>query len=242
MANLKEKENINLLKQEINKLCQSYKEYMFSEINKNQKRTALIYYWLRDYKNYLKNESQFKSKYLPPFTRGNIINVNFGFNLGSELGGMHYAVVLSNSKRNNPTVVVAPMSSLKPNQKQNKSQILLGDLLYQRLKAKFDGIYSNSKVQLNRLLKIDNENIKDEIAHLRTQIKQLIKIKSKLSNLKHGSIINLSQIKTISKMRILDPQSETDILYGISLTNDELDLIDKKIIELFTKSKIDNKA
>jgi hypothetical protein len=64
-------------------------------------------------------------------------------------------------------------------------------------------------------------------------LEELIKIKSKLSNLKHGSIINSSQIKAISKMRILDLQSEIDILYDGSLTNDELDLIDKKIIELF---------
>ena len=57
------------------------------------KKSALLYYWLRDYKNYIKNENTFNPKYYPEFYRGSIVNINFGFNLGSELGGLHYAIV-----------------------------------------------------------------------------------------------------------------------------------------------------
>ena len=64
-----------------------------------------------DYKNYIKNETTFNPKYYPDFKRGNIVNLNLGFNLGSELGGLHYGIVLQNSNRRNPNLVIVPLSS-----------------------------------------------------------------------------------------------------------------------------------
>lgn len=77
------------------------------------KRAALLYYWLRDYKNYIKNEKKFDYKYLPAYQRGNIVNVNLGYNLGSESGGMHFAVVLAESRVTNPNITITPLKSKK---------------------------------------------------------------------------------------------------------------------------------
>ena len=56
-----------------------------------------------------------------------------------------------------------------------------------------------------------------------------------LENMKHGSVALVSQIKTISKIRICDPKCTRDILYGISLSNESMSLIDAKIKEQFCR-------
>ena len=52
--------------------------------------------------------------------------------------------------------------------------------------------------------------------------------------MKHGSIALVSQITTVSKIRIYDPQTDHDILSGIKLSNEKLDLIDYEIRKSFT--------
>lgn len=51
--------------------------------------------------------------------------------------------------------------------------------------------------------------------------------------MKHGTIALTHQITTISKQRIFN--TKDNILLGIKLPNNSLDLIDKKILELYTK-------
>ena len=53
--------------------------------------------------------------------------------------------------------------------------------------------------------------------------------------MKKGSIALISQITTISKQRIYDPKTSTDILANLRVSNTTLDLIDEKIKELFIK-------
>ena len=55
--------------------------------------------------------------------------------------------------------------------------------------------------------------------------------------MKKGSIALLNQITTISKQRIYYPKTSKDLLAGVRLSNKSLDLLDKKMIQLFTKSK-----
>ena len=54
--------------------------------------------------------------------------------------------------------------------------------------------------------------------------------------MKNGSIAMVSQIRCISKMRIIDPTNEYDTLYNVRLSGGKLDLIDQKLKELYTKS------
>jgi len=51
--------------------------------------------------------------------------------------------------------------------------------------------------------------------------------------MKEGSIALISQITTISKMRIIKPQKNSDALSGICLSSESLDKIDEKILELY---------
>lgn len=78
------------------------------------KHREIISDWIFVWADYLKYEKTFKPDRLRIYRRGEIVHVNFGFNIGNELGGPHYAVVLDTyNSRGNGCVVVAPISSLK---------------------------------------------------------------------------------------------------------------------------------
>lgn len=53
----------------------------------------------------------------------------------------------------------------------------------------------------------------------------------------NGSIALVSQITTISKLRIYTPKTNYDALANIKLSNKSLDEIDKKLKELYTYQK-----
>lgn len=56
-----------------------------------------------------------------------------------------------------------------------------------------------------------------------------------LSRMKSGSYALINQITTISKQRIYDPKYTRDILSGIRLSTDNLDLINDKIKKMYIK-------
>ena len=48
------------------------------------------------------------------YKRGDIVKLNFGFNIGSEYGGLHYAIVINNKNPHSSSVVtVIPLTSQK---------------------------------------------------------------------------------------------------------------------------------
>lgn len=159
---LKDTSNKDELIKNINSLTNELKNFLAAELsygNERYKKAALIYYWLRDYKNYLKNEKKFNAKYLPAYERGSIVKVNLGFNIGTEFGGMHYAVVLSNSSKTNPNLIVLPLKSFKEGRKiHSKSEIFLGTELYNRLLGKKTALH----ISLDNEIK-DLENNRDKL-------------------------------------------------------------------------------
>ena len=62
------------------------------------------------------------------------------------------------------------------------------------------------------------------------------KINKEVQKMKYGSIAIINQIRVISKQRIYDPKKESDILSGIKLSNENLDLIDDKMKKMFIKN------
>lgn len=68
--------------------------------------------WLSSWIYYISTEKQFDSSKLMTYKRGDIVHVNFGFNVHNELGGTHYAVVVENdNSASNGTVMVVPLKS-----------------------------------------------------------------------------------------------------------------------------------
>lgn len=240
---LKDVNNKDELQNRIKDLFKEYEQMLLDMTGDTTayKKSALIYYWMRDYKNYLKNESKFSSNYLPAFKRGNIVNVNLGFNLGSEMGGLHYAIVLQNSPRNNPNLVIAPLTSSKGRTTFHKSEVNLGEELYFKIQGKHSGLQTSIPNEI-KLLEEAKQHTGQNQKQLEQRLRELEKHKAlmrktmqKLQVLKHGSIVAMAQIRTISKMRIADPVNQYDILYGLKLSPKSLDLIDEKIKELYIK-------
>lgn len=78
--------------------------------------------WLKTQNQYLEWEKNFDPTKLRDYKRGDIVLANLGFNIGSEYGGLHYAIVMDkNNRKNNPLVNVVPLSSL--NEEQTESDI-----------------------------------------------------------------------------------------------------------------------
>ena len=78
--------------------------------------------------------------------------------------------------------------------------------------------------------------INEKIDLLNNDIDLINKIEKEISQMKNGSIALINQKTTISKQRIYNPKSDIEVLSGIRLSNNSLDLIDEKIKKLFIKS------
>lgn len=247
---LKDPANKTELQNQISNMLSSYQK-LFTKLTNNPetyKKSALLYYWLRDYKNYIKNESTFDPKYYPQLYRGSIVNLNLGFNIGSEIGGLHYAIVLQNSNRNNPNITVVPLTSLKPGKDINHlrpTEVFLGQELYFKIQGKYEALKLSIPNELTLLetairkgqsdpLHPQTTGLYAQVEDMRHKVDLLSKTIKKLQSLKTGSIAVMNQIRTVSKIRIVDPTDQYDILYNLKLSSSNLDLVDHKSIELFT--------
>lgn len=143
MSKQKTKEEIRHHK---NAIITGLSEFMDSLIesadSKDAKRADLISYWLKDFQQYLSQEKEFDASKIKSYKRGDVIKINLGFRVGSEQGGLRYAVVLDkDNKHNAKTITVIPLTSLKENKVVYDRDIPLGRELYNRLKAKYDSAF-----------------------------------------------------------------------------------------------------
>lgn len=77
--------------------------------------------------------------------------------------------------------------------------------------------------------------IQEEHSNIATKKALIDKVLKEISKMKQGSIALVSQITTVSKMRIYDPRTSRDVLAGIRLSNENLDSIDEEIKKLYLK-------
>ena len=59
------------------------------------KKSDLLAYWINDFAEYHDEERTFDIAKSGMYSRGDVIKVNLGFNIGNELGGLHYCIVLN---------------------------------------------------------------------------------------------------------------------------------------------------
>lgn len=235
---LNKKESIK----QLNRLLESY-----ISSPTHLKKANLISYWLKSYCEYLRREETFDSKRMIAYKRGDVIKADFGFNIGSEHGGLHYAVVLDvNNKHSSPVVTVLPLSSGTESSVYERD-VYLGNELYTKVSSKHKLLYENAKQKLEQANQIiealsqANATSVDELLltlkaqqdELEQDVEQLKKYRFEINNMKQGSIAMMEQITTISKMRIYIPRKSSDILYGISFSPTAMDKINKQLQTLF---------
>lgn len=266
-------------KSSIKSLNKLLEYYINDPSGKHLKKANLISYWLKDYTRFINFEENFDPTRNISYKRGNIVKLNFGFNIGSEYGGLHYAVVLDNhNAHNSPVVTVIPLTSMKADKVPHQNSVELGNEIYRSLKIKYDTIcktlYDESK-EINEMLNMANvlssltenaisdtqksdcgseeykKNLHDAEMYLEAvkrlqevwevkrkhnaeELEYLQKIRDEISHMKEGSIALVNQITTISKIRIFDPRNLKGVLAGISLSEESMEKINKKIKELYT--------
>ena len=111
--------------------------WLYSSNEIDQKRAQIMSYWIKTYTGMIRRENEFNPASLPRLARRQIVNVDFGFRVGSELGGLHYAVVLDKANSvNGDTVTVIPLGSLKERHKASRNKIILEDGIFAALDEK----------------------------------------------------------------------------------------------------------
>ncbi len=207
----------------------------------NTKQSANFLKWLNKYLKFLKSERTFNPNYLPVYEQGSIIKLDLGFNVGSEHGGVHFGVVLNkdDSKRNN-VLTILPLSSKKSDSsKGNKYKIDLGNEFYNLVELKFNNIIQQYELDLKDIDKdLESANSKESFKLLRQKLNKTSKrleeakrVKLSLDYLKIGTFGLVSQITTVSKIRISDPIKIDSSLYGIKYCNNTMQKINNKILK-----------
>lgn len=236
-----EKENIDNLKQKenianhIDTAIRQVKNLMYSYFDNSEtiSKADKLSYWLEDYARLLSFENSFNPTYLKTYKRGDIVKVNLGYNIGNEEGGLHYCVVIDkHNAKSSGIVTVIPLTSYK-GKDIHYSSVFLGNEIYKNFKEKYD------KLILELANKITSLNVKsasqDEIRSALDNLNFVKRMDSEMSKMKKGSIALVSQITTISKQKIYDPQKTNDVLSGLRLSDASLDLINEKMKQLFIK-------
>lgn len=114
--------------------------------NKKSDKVTILTSWFHNWCKYLNSEPTFNPKYLIKYQAGDIITVNFGFNIGAELGGEHPAVVIEDNNKGAETVMVVPLSSLEEDESEedvHRDSVYLGELsIYNAIANKKEGTKS----------------------------------------------------------------------------------------------------
>ena len=195
------------------------------------KKSDLLAYWINDFAVYHDEERNFDVSKSGVYSRGDVIKVNLGFNIGNELGGLHYCIVLSKyDNTRNGALNIIPLTSRKDNKKYDSSSVNLGKELYNVFKEKIEKEKEKLQKILDKLEKIEDipVNIQNIIEK---EQKYIEKMEKEISKMQKDSIALINQITTISKQRIF----KDIVRKNVKISNESLDLIDKQIIKFFTK-------
>lgn len=250
MSKMKSKNALDNHKQLALSALSSYLDKLInSDAPKLQSKADKLCYWITDWMGYLDFETKFSPQSLRRYKRGEIIKVHLGFNVGSEEGGLHYAVVIDKKNaKSSPVVTVVPLTSVKPTTDVNtlkSGSLFLGNELFTSLNSKISSTHKHLKeevVTLTNMVDALDENTSTEqkvhiiqkIESCNKELQFLNSMRTEVLKMKSGSIALVNQITTVSKIRIYDPKTDHDILSNVKLSNEKLDLIDIEIQKKFT--------
>ena len=142
-------------KQSIKALNKMLECFINDPSGKHLKKAILISYWIKDYVKMINFEESFDPAKNIAYKRGNIVKLNFGFNIGAEYGGLHYGIVLDNhNAHNSPVVTVIPLTSKKDTKVLHSNSVDLGNELYKSLKLKYDTISKTLKEEQEELVAV----------------------------------------------------------------------------------------
>ena len=250
-------ELIDHKKEAVNEVDDFLNSLISSESPIDKSKADKLSYWLEDYIRFLKIESEISPAKFKRYKRGQVIKVHLGFNVGSEEGGLHYALVISNNDSiKSPVVHIVPLTSIKDSTdlssiRADRGQIVLGNELYRllflkvrTLETQIDDEINDLEKEVTTLTKDDpkKDQFQNRIILLKRQSILHAKMVKEINKMKKGSIALVGQITTVIKIRIFDPKTNKDVLSNIRMSNETMNKIDGAIERMFTyQPKSDNK-
>lgn len=181
--------------------------------NSDNPKFEKIDHWLEKESILYKAETKMKAKTYLKLKRGTIVKVDFGVNPGSELCHVHFAVVISkNDNIKQETVMVVPLTS-KPGVGRLPLNNLIKDEIIKSIKSKY---------------------LKDE------DVNDILNIVNEYRKYTDFSYAFISQIRPISKSRLIYSNNKFDIINKSKCSHEVLDKIDQAIMEEITGIKVYN--
>ena len=216
-------------------LIRKYVLYAKHLASTNAKNFERFKSWMHTYISYKSNETKFSPTYLPKYEQGQIIFVDFGCGIRHEFSYPHYAIVLNTKDRKkNDLLTVVPLTSKKEKHNtlkewEHEISYPIKNLLIDKVLSDFN-LYGDKYVQLRdkviAFAKNSSSLSKDEYAkrysalvdagvkEIYSSNKDVMDFAEKMAK---GTIVELNQIKTISKSRIIFPVKKSHALYDIKI-------------------------
>lgn len=183
--------------------------------------------WLYQNSNKLLFETERKYVKYKRYPRGTIIRLDFGVNIGCEFSLKHFAIVLSKKDTiKNDIITVMPLTSkIHENHTLKLTDLIVGPTIEKLIK-------DISDIQKS----IDNltmEELEIKYPDLDDKIKKMEIILGVYSKYNYLSNAVLDQVTTVSKLRILPPINEYDIV-GSKCSDEIMKKIDYEIVKRYT--------
>ena len=161
---------------ELDKALDSLKEAILTRTPKKQE---ILTKWLQKWATLIRCEESFREyrqPNLPRYKRGDILCVEYGFNVGTEYGGMHYAVVMEeNNNKSSGQIVVVPLSSRELGDKLYTGDVFLGAVINEKSAvAKPNQIRAISKMRIKK--KMPNQLNREQLCAIEIQLKEFLRL------------------------------------------------------------------
>ena len=172
--------------------------------DEGNKRSDKIAQWIENWVKYLKIEQVFNPRSIQALKRGSIVYADFGFNVGREYGGLHYAIVLNKiDARSNHLLHVLPLTSVKETtdiSNLKDFQLPIGNEVFQLLSNKALKKVRELSELYDRFSKKDGE-LREKVVMVESLIEDNKKTLEILKNLSSSDIddSSIKQILTINK-------------------------------------------
>lgn len=172
--------------------------------DEGNKRSDKIAQWIENWVKYLKIEQVFNPRSIQALKRGSIVYADFGFNVGREYGGLHYAIVLNKiDARSNHLLHVLPLTSVKETTDISNLkyfQLPIGNEVFQLLSNKALKKVRELSELYDRFSKKDGE-LREKVVMVESLIEDNKKTLEILKNLSSSDIddSSIEQILTINK-------------------------------------------
>ena len=209
-----------------NKLNKAFANYKLLTESTNRRFTHLSD-WLLFKSNIFINENIRRSCSFQKYKRGSIVLVRFGENIGYELSGNHFGIVMTkDDNTKNGLLTVIPLSS-----KDKKRYICLEELIIDTITPL---VAKSVEDIVEDVSKCDSNTSEEQLRMLSTNLDVLKRTIEKYVKYDKKTFAMISNITSVSKFKVIKPISKFDPIGKMKVSDHILDLLDEAFIKEYT--------